>query len=213
MVICDKEVNNNKTMKKQIYLVLLLLAFFLAAGFSCGKSEEAKTEEGTSALEDSDGSLIGDFKDALKLKKKMMCTYKVSDQGQAYEHTSYVEGEKYRTEYSAAGVDYTSIFDGKTMYTWDENTKQGTKMDMTCLEDLQAVTEDESADEADYEEYQSSEDMLNTGLNVSCRQVSAIDFSVPKDVQFVDQCALLKQQMESLENLQEQLPDLQGLDF
>ncbi len=201
-------------MKKQIYLVLLLLMFFLAAGFGCGKSDEAKTEEGTSALEDSDGSLVSDFKDALKLKKKMMCTYKVSDQGQAYEHISYVEGEKYRTEYSAAGVDYTSIFDGKTMYTWDENTKQGTKVDMACLDELQtADSEEESLDDADYEEYQSSEDMLNTGLNVSCRQVSAIDFSVPADVQFVDQCALLKQQMESLENLQEQLPDLQGLDF
>lgn len=199
-------------MKKKIYLLMLILGAFMIVGFSCNKDDNTKTEEESSVVQDDD-SVVDNFKDALSLNNKMKCTYKASDEGQSYESTSYIEGDKYKTEYSTAGVNYISIFDGKTMYSWDENTKQGTQMDIDCLNDLETTTEDDGTDSQDVEEYQSSEEILDTGVDVSCRKVNSIDFTVPSDVELVDQCALLKQQMESLENLQNQLPDLEGLDL
>jgi len=201
-------------MKKQICSVLFLLLIFLLAGFGCGKSEELKSGEKGGIVKE-DGGLIDDFKDALRIKQKMECTYKVNDQGQPYEYVSYIEGDKYRSEYSADGVNSVSIFDGKTMYTWDENTRQGTKLDIACLDDLQTDdVEDKSAGQTeDYDEYQSSEEMLSTGFDISCRKVASIDFTIPDDVQLIDQCALLKQQMQVLDNLQNQMPDFDGFDF
>lgn len=203
-------------MKKHIYLVSLMLIVFLAAGFSCGKSDEAVTTDensGQAVENQNEDSIIDDFKNALNLNQKMKCTYKVDSQGERFESTSYFQGDKYRTEYEANGVKYTTVFDGETMYTWDENTKQGTKMELACLDDIEAVQADEEADDSDYEEYQTSAEVLDAGVDVSCRKVASIDFSIPSDVEFVDQCELLKQQMEALENIQSQLPDLEGLDI
>lgn len=201
-------------MKKKFYLTILILAVMLVAGFSCGGDNEATTsDEETATLGEEVESTIDDFKGALQRSEKMKCTYRGTGEATGVEATTYAEGEKYRTEYSTAGVDNVTIFDGETMYTWDQNTKKGTKMDIACLEDFETVTEDESADDEEYEEYQSSEEVLSAGVNVRCRKVLDINFEIPEDVEFIDQCAALKQQMEALEGIQEQLPNLEGLEI
>ena len=199
-------------MKKKTLVLSMFLAALLFSGFNCGGDKDVQDAETTPAKEDS--SIIDDISEAITLKKKMECKYKVTDEkGDAVESKSYIQGDKYKTEFTAAGAKQTSIFDGQTIYTWDENTKQGTMMDIDCLDDFKTVSSSDEADTEDFEEYKSSDQILDEGVDVSCRPVAAIDFTIPDDVNFVDQCELLKQQMEALEGIQQQLPDLEGLDI
>jgi hypothetical protein len=204
--------------KKFYYLSVLILTFMLVAGFNCGgvdnNNTEIETEDKPIATEnDDDDSVIEDFKSALQINQAMKCTYKGVDDAGSVETTTYVEGDKYRSEYSSAGLDFVTVFDGKTMYSWDNNSKKGTKMDIKCFDDLETITEENGTEIDDYEEYRSSEDILDTGANVSCQKASKIDLEVPQDVEFVDQCAAFKQQLDALENIQDQLPDMEGLEI
>jgi hypothetical protein len=80
-----------------------------------------------------------------------------------------------------------TVFDGATTYSWDITTKQGTRMTKDCAEEMKKnapIAEGEK-------EVDTIEEFLDTEAGrTGCKETTEnVDFSVPTDVNFVDQCA------------------------
>lgn len=134
--------------------------------------------------------------------KKIQCTYANTDEkGQSLPMKMYAERGSYKTELTMPTGVITTLFDGKSMYTWTVGQKQGTKMDIACTKELadQLPKEQGSAPKT----YDSPEQAIQGTPNIACAESStAIDFSVPSDVTFSDQCAMLKASLGKLKDIQ-----------
>jgi hypothetical protein len=169
-------------MKNKINLLIILLAMFLVAGFSCDKNSE--------------GDVIDNIQDAMESNQKMKCTYTDND----LMTTSYIQGKKYRTEYTLDEEAYVNLFNGETVYSWNEITKEGNKLQIDCLgeegkgddEDTPAPTDDspqlETYNLKKWVDYYKADDIVDNHSDIECRTASTIDFSVPTDIDFYDQC-------------------------
>lgn len=173
------------------------------------KSENGVIKEVQETMEEvSDASAgVKTWIDAVVLGKKLKCTYAQDDgSGWQAETVMFVDGKKYRTEFSGGGMQYVSVFDGETMYTWTEGQKQGFMMNLQCMEEFGEMYSEEGADE-EQTYYESSEEAIESIPDISCSEVDSVDVSVPSDVTFVDQCEMIKEQTEQLQDLQDQMPE------
>ncbi len=197
-------------MKKFMAITVAGLLVFVLSGCTKNKQDAVDmdnlSKEDPAQKEDSGvGSVISGFKDAISSGKKMKCTYTVQQNGDEFKSEAFVEGEKYKSTSTLNGKGMYAVFDGKATYTWSDDSKQGMKMDTACLEEMQSQVEDHQG-EAVEEEMHYDGDAFGGALDVKCERVSSIDFSVPTDVEFVDQCELMKNQQKQLEELQQNLP-------
>jgi hypothetical protein len=94
------------------------------------------------------------------------------------------------------------------MYSWIDGQKQGTKMTKECMEEFGADLSGEAYETPETEMYRNSEEMLESIPGITCREVPSIDFSIPDDVTFADQCEMLRTQMEMMEQYRDQMPDM-----
>ncbi|KKP67009.1 MAG: hypothetical protein UR66_C0003G0108 [Candidatus Moranbacteria bacterium GW2011_GWE1_35_17] len=211
-----KLINRYKNMKK---VSLILGGLFLIAVLAgCGKNEKIDSgeqvdlklaEESAESLPKEDtgenkGGMMEKLKNSISKGKKMKCTYKISDENGATEVTTYAQGEKYKTEVNLGQMKTVSVFDGDVMYSWSAGQKVGTKMAMDCINSLDI--KNEATKEADGEASPDKDDdnfvdALSGAENLNCEDAGDVDFSIPDDIKFSDQCEMLKSQQKILENL------------
>lgn len=195
-------------MKKTLILFSALALVLILAG--CAKKSETSQSQPASNNQQSEGSsVISSIKDAIGMGKKMKCTYSVKVGTETDTYVTYVEGEKYKSESVFDGKTQFSVSDGKTIYSWNDKDKNGTKMDIKCIDDLKKPQEAEPSKTAEIpNSVTSPEEQSDNATDTKCESVSSIDFSVPTDITFKDQCEELKKMMESLDKLKSQMPSV-----
>lgn len=186
----------------KIRIAVAAAGVLFLAGCGCQNKTAPISQESPSAPKTEEKSpvsnVINSIKDAMLSGKTMKCAYSVKgENGSDFTYTTYVSGKKYKNEFSAAGTVQHVIFDGETMYSWAEGQKQGIKMTLACSEELvkNVPTGSQNAPTAD----PSGEKTFDNAVNVKCEDASNVDFSVPSDINFADQC-------EALKNLQNMIP-------
>jgi hypothetical protein len=204
---------------KAIGSIVVLLAAVALAGCSKpdapmggGSGTPERSDMGGKELGKQKTSGVADWISGLAAGKKMRCEYAMGEGGKTMTAIMYMDKDRYRTEMDMPTGKMISLYDGKTMYSWAEGTKQGMKMDMKCMETIESdlPTEDASSDAPSKvpESYESPEDALGSIPDISCEEVSgSIDLSVPSDVLFTDQCEMMKKSMEQMKQLEGQIPD------
>ena len=159
------------------------------------------------AVEEKSG-VVSSIKDAMGLGKSMQCAYSLESGGESIESTVMVNGDRYQSTTVTGGMTIYALFDGETQYTWTSATKTGTKMSKECLEEMKTTVEkmpkpDTGAPLPKPEDAQAAFDMAK---NVSCTPAVGVELVVPKDVTFTDQCAMMKQSMEAMKQMQDKMP-------
>ena len=204
-----------------IGVVVVLLA---GIGFFLMKSDKKETSRDVSpgvASEESNvvsdkGSIIGNALDAFKSGKKMKCSIRATD---GSETSFYSEGKKFKSVAMVNGSGYATIFDGTTYYSWDEKTKQGMKFTEACMKDwsdqFAKTSEDASVSNTPSSPADTPEEVLGNTDDTACESVAMIDFSVPNDIKFVDQCEVMKQTQDLLKNMggAGSIPDLSKMNI
>lgn len=213
-------------MKKLIIVAVVLTVGFVAVG--CGKKQSAQQEgskdemkKGIERVDGEDGpsdklgevlkkgELMGEqIQNAIQKGETLECTYRVSEADENSVIKTYISGEKYKSVVTTDGEEFNALFDGKTQYSWSSmGEKKGVKMSSECMEDLGEEVDDETDDMADYEDFKTTSEILDQEVEMSCNKAGKIDFSVPSDVEFVDQCEMLKTQMKQMEQLKNSMPE------
>ncbi|MFC1645422.1 hypothetical protein ACFL08_05340 [Patescibacteria group bacterium] len=192
---------------KKTFLILGIM-FLVVALSGCFKKsqqehQQEQDQEKTSQQEQRmDGFGMSDLADMMSGGKKIKCIYRVKS-GDDFGVTTYVDGKKYRTESMMNNVKYNSVFDGENMYSWMNGQKNGMKMNIECMKDFEMPEGVESQENMEIEE--NPVDMFDNKIDLNCMEVSKVDFSVPSDVEFTDQCEMMKNQMKMM---QKNMPSL-----
>lgn len=158
-----------------------------------------KTEQKSAASD-----VISSIADAMKSGKAMKCDYSIKDKdGNETKMSAYVDGKKYKSDFAAAGKITHMVFDGDATYSWREGENKGMKMTVACAEDLakNAPKPASSADQNTPAPNENPDNHFDGATNVSCSPDKNVDFSIPSDVTFTDQCEMMK-------NLQKNMPTL-----
>jgi hypothetical protein len=199
-------------MKKVLLVTIMIFSVVILSG--CFKKDAKEQEErdlsqGATSVQEMKSEMERAM-EMIRSGKKVKCEYVVQSEGQETKMTTFVEGKKYRTQMALGGLEVNSVFDGDTIYSWNKGESAGTKMNLECQREFGGeVVMEESQDAVVVSE--NVETVFEGAFNVSCKKVSEIDFSVPNDVNFVDQCEMLKKQQEMIEEMyqnQEGLPSI-----
>jgi hypothetical protein len=207
-------------MKKIILLTVILLVVITFSGCNDKKSseqteniaEEIASQKSIETNSQENGGILNSIKDAISSNKKMECIYVSSEDGLNAEIKTYIQGDKYKTEFLMDGKKNNSIFDGKISYSWEEGSKQGVKIDMECFDSLDDGVDINNFKEVeDVEVVQESDnepmDIFDGAQDVNCQNTGDIDFSIPQDINFIDQCEMLKNQQQLINNFSDQIPE------
>ena len=213
-----KEINffNYYCMKKFLPIVLVLIILIGVGLFIRGEqTAQAPEKQGNSTVlpqitpsTNEKGGLVSSIKDAMGLGQKMKCTYTAPDgnrnQGLS---TIVVDGQKYKFIAEVNGEKSYGIFDGETQYMWSDKTKQGLKMTKSCIEGLsQSVPSNGNSNAlATPETPQDFEKSFGDAQGVKC-EPSNEDFSLPTDVNFIDQCEIMKASTKAMEGIKDKIP-------
>ncbi len=138
------------------------------------------TIKATTTTQEAVSSVLNDLAAAVSSNLAYKCTY-------TYESTkieSWIKGQKSYMEMAVEGVNAYTLNDGTWMYTWMDGQTTGTKIN---LEDSKKLASGQS--QADVTE------MSNTAVNVVCTPdlLAESKFTPPKNIEFMDMGALLKQ--------------------
>ena len=153
----------------------------------------------------SDGGIISSIADAIGSGKAMKCTYIInSGEGEKMTSVSYVKGEKYKSETEMRGDVQYVIFDGETMYSWNKNQRPGTKMEKSCTDELAKNAPQEDTSQTPDA---SGEKTFENAADVECVPAGNIDFSIPTDITFSDQCEMIKNLMKNVPSV----PNMPGV--
>jgi len=205
-------------MKKIILLTIALLVVVTLSG--CGKNNsdtgvETKDTENEEVKSEEKGGMMDSIKEALTSNKKMECVYTSNEDGLTVEVKTYIQGDKYKTEFLMGDKKNNSIFDGKVSYSWEEGSTEGIKIDIECINSLDDefnvdnLEEDEEGGNIDEVDDLKEEvtDIFEGAQNVECHETGSIDFSIPADINFADQCEMLKNQQQMMNDLSKQIPE------
>jgi len=184
-------------MKKTTTLVMAGGLMLLLA--ACGQKSattpaaENKTTPAEQA-QPASGGVISSIKDAMGLGKKMECTYKSQVGDKTLESKTWVNGKQTRSEMDINGKKQISIFDGTTIYSWQEETKTGTKFTIECMKEVsQSLPQGQQP-----QQQMDPENPDANATEVSCVPAGDVDFTVPSDVTFTDQCEMMKNLIQNM---------------
>ena len=170
------------------------------------ESSKEMIQEGKN-LADNNKGLVGGLKDAMKRGITMKC---VADSPDGH-WVTYTNGKNTKTEgMTVDGHEMVIVAKDDVIYTWDKKTKQGQKMDKKCMEDFQkSIGMNISEEEDNFEDFTPGRmEAQEEEGKLKCTPSTKADFGVPSDVQFTDQCALLKSQMSGLKNQMDQMKNI-----
>lgn len=200
-------------MKKYTGILILLLVPFLLTACIPGKKVQPKpmtVEDETIEEKSQKTTFTGKLKDLMSSGNAMMCTAKYSGEDGDVEITVYTQGEKAYTEMKITApemgtINQRSIMDGEWMYTWDPETKTGTKMSLAYFEN--AATEEETEDTEEMEE-DVNMDKYQQDFDYECESWNPEPrfFEAPDDVEFTDMTEAVQKMQESVENM-----DMEGM--
>lgn len=183
---------------KKTFIILPILAGIIFLG-GCGNSNQATPTTGEKISEadkgSNAGSVVESLKDMVGMGKKMVCVSTID----GVETKTYIEGKKYKATITSKEIKMMSIFDGETFYSWDSKTKAGTKMTMVCMEELGKNMPKTAAGANDNSEVASTDKLIESEDGKNCSETSeAVDFNIPTDVNFVDQCLMLQNMTKNM---------------
>ena len=206
-------------MKAILILGVIILVgggvWFLFVGKNMNENlavSQVKTDMNTDTVTDvapdaAKPSMIASLNDAMSFGSPLQCTYSASSGQEGTNATVYVSGKKFKTEAMVSSVKTEALFDGETQYVWTSGSTQGMKMSQGCLERLKSEFSEKSpVGEARPEDYQQT---LNQAQNVKCEPVEtdmSLIFAVPKDITFVDQCAMMEQSKKMMDQVKGMVP-------
>lgn len=151
--------------------------------------------------------MVSSIKDAMGLGQKMQCTYTMNEGGKTFESKVMVDGEKYASTTMIDNMTVYGVFDGENQYSWTSAAKTGMKMSKACLEKMQATAQNMAKPtETPAAAPQDMEKAFEMAKNVKCEPASGADFTIPKDVTFTDQCAMMEQSMKMMEEMKDKMP-------
>ncbi len=192
--------------------LVALVAVMAVVLAGCGKQAKQKETGGglmdsiknNQAVEKGEG-VVKNLKKALSSGKVMKCESKIGKDTSVV----YIKGKDVKTQHKIGNGTMNVLVKDGVMYYWQEGAKKGNKMKQDCMEDLASSLpggdEQISPKEYDVDEM----DVKVEKGEIKCTPVlSGVDFSVPKNVEFVDQCQALKDSMSKLKNLQQNMPSL-----
>lgn len=162
----------------------------------------------TEVAEEKSEGVVATIKDAMSLGKKMQCTYALGMGDQNIQSTVMVDGERYQSTTVMANMTTYALFDGETQYTWTSGSKTGTKMTKACMDEMTTAVKDmpTSNQETVLSKPEDIKAAFDMAKNVSCIPASGEALVVPTDVTFTDQCAMMKQSMEMMKQMQDKMP-------
>lgn len=170
------------------------------------ESGEAAIEKAKDAKDMMEGKgMVSSIKDAMGLGTSMSCTYAMEHDGKTFESTVNVEGEKFRSESKIGDMTTYALSDGSDQYMWTSGSKQGFKMSKACLEEMKKMAP-QNTDEKKTPSMEDAKAALDAAKNVSCKPASDVDFSIPTDITFTDQCAMMKDSMKMMEQYKSKMP-------
>jgi hypothetical protein len=168
-----------------------------------GQNAIEKARDAKEMIEDK--GMVSSIKDAMGLGTAMSCTYTMDSGGQTLESTVQVEGEKFRSESTIAGTKSYALSDGGTQYMWTSASNQGFKMSKECLEGMAAMAPKGTTD-SKMPSMEDAKAALDMAKNVKCSPASSADFTLPSDITFTDQCAMMKDSMKMMEQYKDKMP-------
>ena len=192
-------------------VIVILLLIGAVVYFRGGSPQVAPAETKTPALNEqtsadkgaaTDSPTINSIKDALSLGKKMQCTYADASGGKPVQSTMTIDGKRFRVAMDTPEGKSFVVSDGETQYFWTEKDKKGFKMNQTCLADVQKSLPESMQGNASASAPEDVTKGFDTAQDVHCQPVAAVDTSVPADVAFTDQCAMMKQSLDALKGMQ-----------
>lgn len=151
-------------------------------------------------------SMAQSIKEAMGVGSPMLCTYSFGAGPETMSSRVYVSGKKFKAETMAGGIKTQILSDGDMQYVWTSGSAQGMKMSQNCLESLKAaIPESGQTTPSAPQDYQQSFDGAE---NVQCEPATGAgtEFSVPTDVVFTDQCAMMEQSKKMMEQYQNKIP-------
>ena len=150
--------------------------------------------------------MVSSIKDAMGLGTAMKCTYTTGEGDKSFQSEVLVEGEKFRATTTMNGTKSYVLSDGTDQYMWTEKDTKGFKMSKACMDDFKKafpVPENQDSKQPKVEDARAALDMAK---NVKCDPAESVDLTVPKDITFADQCAMMKDSMKALEKMKDKMP-------
>jgi hypothetical protein len=166
----------------------------------------AKNEMGGQVTEGT--SMVSSLKEAIGLGKKLQCTFVMSEGDKQVVSSMFIEGSKVKSTTAVGDMTMYSLMDGENQYSWTSASKTGMKFSKACLEKLQASVKDMSkpAGASTPAEPQDMQKAFDMAKNVKCEPAAGADFTIPKDITFTDQCAMLEQSTKLMQEMKDKLP-------
>lgn len=182
---------------KLIFILTLTVLFtgcnLLPGNTQTDQSENLNQADQQMAQNGQDLDLTGDFLDLVAQGDAVMCTWNSTEvDGMDISGTAYVADQKMRAETTMINrednsqIMANSIIDGQTIYSWTDNSNQGTMMDLSRIEEMSE--EFDQAEDAESNPDVESLQTLQQDYQFNC-QPWTVDQSMltpPTDVEFTD---------------------------
>ena len=150
--------------------------------------------------------VVSSIKDAMGLGTAMKCTYTMDETDKSFQSEVLVEGEKFRATSTINGTKNYVLSDGTDQYMWTDKDTKGFKMSKACLEDFKSKFPTPESNQTTAPKMEDAKTALDMAKNVQCNPAESVDLTVPKDITFTDQCAMMKDSMKALEQMKNKMP-------
>lgn len=153
---------------------------------------------------DTGKSMVASIKDAMGLGKTMQCTY-AGDGDTTTSSTVVVAGQKFKSTTVTKDKTVYALFDGENQYTWMSDSKQGMKMSKACLDKMKDTVKSMTPTEQSAAPQDVSK-TFDVAKNVACETAPSVDLTVPTDITFTDQCAMMEKSLQMMQEVKDKLP-------
>ena len=171
------------------------------------ESGEAAIEKAKDAKDMMEGKgMVSSIKDAMGLGMAMKCTYTMDEADKSMQSDVLVDGEKFRATTTVNGIKSYVLSDGADQYMWTDKDTKGFKMSKACLEDLKNKFPTPDNNQTTVPKIEDAQAALDMAKNVQCNPIESVDLTVPKDITFTDQCAMMKDSMKAMEQMKDKMP-------
>lgn len=186
--------------KAQMFLSMLLVSGVMLTGCLNNtpkdetKPEVNPTAEATKPADSISEKVTGTMKDLLGSKKSQVCTAKSADG----ESTVYISGEKMRAESKTTVegevVDMVVISDGSWQYIWDQNSKEGMKLQAEEVDTKDLPDVGQGQDTTSEVAGTGAENLTDESFDFDCKgwNVDEKKFVPPIDIVFQDLNAMME---------------------
>ncbi len=120
---------------------------------------------------------------------------------------TYIKGNEMKTETTIGDTTMISVIKDKDMFSWKKGDSTGQKMNQDCMKELQNKYGQKN-DANDFNSAIQKIESKESAGKITCEPVSKIDLNIPTNINFTDQCKILKEQMQKTEQIQKQIQNL-----